>query len=143
METQESALVGIQATLVAMQIQQGKIESTLNMVVVQHERRIDENAKETRQLRTDLNAVKEGSDRKIEALSEKYDKAYREGSEKGNEILRKLDERITNNTNGVTELRDDVKKLWNKMDSSTQRAVLVLSPALTAAGLLWTVWGNK
>lgn len=143
-ETSEaSALATMQTTLVAMQVQQGRIESTLNIVVTQHERRIEENSRETRQLRVDLDAVKDNANKRIDALSEKHEKSYRDGSEKGNEILRKLDERITNNTNGVTELRDDVNKIWNKLDSSTQRVVLVISPLLSGIGLLWAVWSNK
>jgi hypothetical protein len=44
-EAHESALTAMQTTLVAMQVQQGRIESTLNIVVTQHERRIEENSR--------------------------------------------------------------------------------------------------
>jgi hypothetical protein len=81
-EAHESALTAMQTTLVAMQVQQGRIESTLNIVVTQHERRIEENSRETRQLRVDLDAVKDNADKKISLLAEKSNNAFQDGRRK-------------------------------------------------------------
>lgn len=142
-ETHESALTAMQTTLVAMQVQQGRIESTLNIVVTQHERRIEENSRETRQLRTDLEAVKDNADKKINLLAEKNNKAFEDGREKGNIVLRELDNRITTNANNISETREDVKNIWERLNGSTGKAVLIISPLIAAAALLWNVIGSK
>jgi uncharacterized coiled-coil protein SlyX len=142
-EAHESALTAMQTTLVAMQVQQGRIESTLNIVVTQHERRIEENSRETRQLRTDLEAVKDNADKKINLLAEKSNKAFEDGREKGNIVLRELDNRITTNANNISETREDVKNIWERLNGSTGKAVLIISPLIAAAALLWNVIGSK
>jgi hypothetical protein len=142
-EAHESALSAMQTTLVAMQVQQGRIESTLNIVVTQHERRIEENSRETRQLRTDLEAVKDNADKKINLLAEKSNKAFEDGREKGNIVLRELDNRITTNANQISETREDVKNIWERLNGSTGKAVLVISPLIAAAALLWNIIGSK
>lgn len=142
-ETHESALTAMQTTLVAMQVQQGRIESTLNIVVTQHERRIEENSRETRQLRTDLEAVKDNADKKINLLAEKSNKAFEDGREKGNIVLRELDNRITTNANNISETREDVKNIWERLNGSTGKAVLIISPLIAAAALLWNVIGSR
>jgi uncharacterized coiled-coil protein SlyX len=142
-ETHESALSAMQTTLVAMQVQQGRIESTLNIVVTQHERRIEENSRETRQLRTDLEAVKDNADKKINLLAEKNNKAFEDGREKGNIVLRELDNRITTNANNISETREDVKNIWERLNGSTGKAVLIISPLIAAAALLWNIIGSK
>lgn len=142
-ETHESALSAMQTTLVAMQVQQGRIESTLNIVVTQHERRIEENSRETRQLRTDLEAVKDNADKKLTIFSEKTNKAFEEGREKGNIVLRELDNRITTNANNISETREDVKNIWERLNGSTGKAVLIISPLIAAAALLWNIIGSK
>jgi hypothetical protein len=142
-EAHESALTAMQTTLVAMQVQQGRIESTLNIVVTQHERRIEENSRETRQLRVDLEAVKDNADKKLNVVSEKFNKAFEEGREKGNTVLRELDNRITTNANNISETREDVKNIWERLNGSTGKAVLIISPLIAAAALLWNVIGSK
>jgi hypothetical protein len=142
-ETHESALTAMQTTLVAMQIQQGRIESTLNIVVTQHERRIEENSRETKQLRTDLDAVRDNADKKINILAEKSNKAFEDGREKGNIVLRELDNRITTNANNISETREDVKNIWERLNGSTGKAVLIISPLIAAAALLWNIIGSK
>lgn len=142
-ETHESALTAMQTTLVAMQVQQGRIESTLNIVVTQHERRIEENSRETRQLRTDLEAVKDNADKKINLLAEKTNKSFEDGREKGNIVLRELDTRITTNANNISESREDIKNIWERLNGSTGKAVLVISPLIAAAALLWNIIGSK
>jgi uncharacterized coiled-coil protein SlyX len=142
-EAHESALTAMQTTLVAMQVQQGRIESTLNIVVTQHERRIEENSRETRQLRTDLEAVKDNADKKISLLAEKSNKAFEDGREKGNIVLRELDNRITTNANNISETREDVKNIWERLNGSTGKAVLIISPLIAAGALLWNVIGSK
>jgi ElaB/YqjD/DUF883 family membrane-anchored ribosome-binding protein len=142
-EAHESALTAMQTTLVAMQVQQGRIETTLNIVVTQHERRIEENSRETKQLRTDLDAVRDNADKKINILAEKSNKAFEDGREKGNIVLRELDNRITTNTNNISETREDVKNIWERLNGSTGKAVLIISPLIAAAALLWNIIGSK
>jgi ElaB/YqjD/DUF883 family membrane-anchored ribosome-binding protein len=115
----------------------------LNIVVTQHERRIEENSRETRQLRTDLEAVKDNADKKINLLAEKSNKAFEDGREKGNIVLRELDNRITTNANQISETREDVKNIWERLNGSTGKAVLIISPLIAAAALLWNIIGSK
>lgn len=121
-----------QATLVAVQVQLGRIEGVLTTVVTEHSRRIEDNAKETNKVRVDLEAGIKAVDLKVE-----------NGKENGNKILREIDSRISSNTAGVQENKDDIKEIREKLNSGWTKTTGIGGLIVASAALIWPIIHNK
>lgn len=130
-------------TLVAVQVQLGEIKGILTTVVNEHSRRIAESEAFGRQLRIDLTAVNDNAIKRTADLKAEVNTMAETGRKEGNLILQELNTKVTTNTNHIHELREDQKEIKEKQNATFGRVMLVLSPIIAAAALLWNVVGGK
>jgi hypothetical protein len=117
-----------QATLIAVQVQLGRIEGVLSTVVTEHSRRIEDNAKETNKVRVDLEAQIKAVDLKLE-----------NGKENGNKLLREIDGRIAANTSTSVENKEDIREIRDKQDSDWGKKVSITGLLLAGAAFIWPI----
>jgi hypothetical protein len=108
-------------TLIGVQLNIAKIEGMLTQVLTTYSAQIEENKKNTVQLRVDLTAVKDNADRKAGELSTK----------------------VTQNTSAIADIRDDIVQVRTKQDASFGKAMLIASPGISILALIWNVVGAK
>ena len=132
-----------EANMVSIQIQLGRIEGTLNTIVSEHGRRILDTEGSTRQLRFDLTAVKENATREVTELATKIADVFEKAKAEGNETRRQIEERVTTNKNNIEEIRGDVQELKDKQNAAFGKAMLIVSPLIAVAALIWNVTGGK
>jgi hypothetical protein len=109
------------ASMVQIQIQLGTLQGTINTLLSELGRRVDSQVATTSQLRADLTAVKDN----------------------GVESVNLLRQSVTQNSSSIDGLKSDMEEVKEKQNSSTQRAVLVISPVIAIAGLVWGIIGDK
>jgi len=117
--------------LTGMQIQLGRIEGTLNTIVTEHARRIGDTEMNQRQLRTDLDAVKNEAAKQTTDLSTKLV-----------EKIAMVDTKATTNTSNISAMVTDIQEVKDKQNGSWQKVWTVLAFAVASAGLLWNVVGK-
>lgn len=130
-------------TLVAVQIQLSEIKGILSTVVGEHSRRITDNEAVGRQLRIDLTAVNDNSIKRTNDLRQEINVMAENGRKEGNLTINAISERVTTNSNHITELKDDVKETKDRQNATFGKVVMVLSPILAVAALAWNVIGGK
>lgn len=53
-----------------------------------------------------------------------------------------MDNKITTNTSNITDIRKDITNLEDKQNAAVGKIVLVVSPLISAAALLWGIVGK-
>lgn len=117
--------------LTGMQVQLGRIEGTLNTIVVEHARRIGDTEQNQRQLRTDLDAVKNEAATKL--------------NETHNSLVEKIavvSSSALTNTNSINALQTDVTEVKDKQNGSWQKIWTVLAFAVALIGAAWNIFGK-
>lgn len=118
--------------LTGMQIQLGRIEGTLNTIVTEHARRIGDTEQNTRQLRTDLDAVKNEATKHTNDLSTRLI-----------EKIATVDTKTNTNTNKITDIQSDVQEVKDKQNGSWQKVWTVLAFVVAGASAAWNILGGK
>lgn len=107
-------------TITGVRIDIARLEGLLSGFLTDGVRRIEHNEKSTEKLRTDLTAVKENCHTEVAAVSA----------------------RVNINAENIREIRDDVKEIRDKQNASFGRIIVVVSPLIAAAALLWSIFGK-
>lgn len=128
--------------LIQMQIQLGEIKGILNTIVTEHARRLTDQESNTRQLRTDLDAVKSEAKKDVIDLANKIADTINVAKEAGNKNLSTITEGITTNRNNIAELRSDITEVKEKANGAWGRVVGILALAISAASVLWQAIGK-
>ena len=118
--------------LTSMQIQLGRIEGTLNTIVVEHARRIGDTEANQRQLRTDLDAVKNEAAKQTNDLSARLV-----------EKITSVDTKANTNTTTITAIQGDVQEVKDKQNGSWQKVWTVLAFIVAVASAAWNILGGK
>lgn len=130
------------SVLVQMQIQLGEIKGILNTIVTEHARRLADQESNSRQMRLDLDAVKNEANKGIETLNDKLMQMAIKGQEDGAKHLTNLNEAITTNKNHIAEIRGDVTELKSHNSASWGKVMSVVAVLVSVAALIWQVTGK-
>ena len=118
--------------LTGMQIQLGRIEGTLNTIVTEHARRIADTEVNQRQLRTDLDAVKNEAAKQTNDLSTRLV-----------EKIAAVDTKANTNTNNISAITTDVQEVKDKQNGSWQKVWTVLAFVVAGVSAAWNILGGK
>lgn len=128
--------------LVQMQIQLGEIKGILNTIVTEHARRLADQESNSRQMRMDLDAVKNEANKGIETLNDKLMQMAIKGQEDGARHLTAINEGITTNRNNIAEVKGDVAELKSHNNASWGKVISVVAILVSGAALVWQVLGK-
>lgn len=128
--------------LVQMQIQLGEIKGILNTIVTEHARRLADQESNSRQMRMDLDAVKNEANKGIETLNDKLMQMAIKGQEDGARHLTTINEGITTNRNNIAEVKGDVAELKSHNNASWGKVISVVAILVSGAALVWQVLGK-
>lgn len=128
--------------LVQMQIQLGEIKGILNTIVTEHARRLADQESNSRQMRMDLDAVKNEANKGIETLNDKLMQMAIKGQEDGARHLATINEGITTNRNNIAEVKGDVAELKSHNNASWGKVISVVAILVSGAALVWQVLGK-
>ena len=107
-------------TITGVRIDIARLEGMLTSFLTDGVRRIENGEKVSEKIRTDLTAVKEGCHSDLAVVASK----------------------VTINTENIKELREDIKDIREKQNASFGRILLIMSPIISAAALLWNMIGK-
>jgi phosphotransferase system IIA component len=99
----------------------GELKGILNTVVTTHAEQIRDVKVGQVQLRSDLTAVKDNAVAAIAAVATT----------------------ASTNSENIKDMRDDIKKVEEKQNATFGKTLMILSPILAAAALLWNIIGGK
>lgn len=126
--------------LMQIQTQQGKIEGILQTVVAEHARRLSDLDNSNRQLRVDLTAVKDESERRVNTLGDriqlKWDQASSDGAKKYSDVMSVLAEHKSE----LFNVKQDVVNIESKQHNSATRVAVIISPVIALMGLIATIY---
>ncbi|ALY09292.1 membrane protein [Arthrobacter phage Nellie] len=99
----------------------GELKGILTTVITEHGRRITDIEQNAVRLRTDLTAVKDEITKEVTSVST----------------------RVTTNSGDISNIREDVKNLFDRAGQSFPRTTAVIALIVAAGGFLWNVFGGK
>jgi hypothetical protein len=107
-------------TITGIKVDLARLEGMLAAFLTDGVRRIESGERATEKLRSDLTAVKEECHKDLAAVATL----------------------VTVNVENIKELRTDIKDIRDKQNASFGRILLIVSPIISGAALLWNMLGK-
>jgi esterase/lipase len=104
-------------TVTQVRIDIAKIEGMLTQVILDHSRRIEDNAGDIKQVRNDLTAVKDQSNNSVSNLSARVDVSI----------------------DNIKDIRSDISSIQLRLDNALAKSAVVLSPIIAIGTLIYTI----
>lgn len=107
-------------TITGIKVDLARLEGILTAFLTDGVRRIEAGERVSEKLRTDLTSVREDCHREL-ATSINL---------------------VTVNTENIKDLRDDIKDIRDKQNATFGRILVIMSPLIAGAALLWNILGK-